>query len=70
LESLGIEIPVLTGTSAELPAELPRYRCPDWACPGGMPGACGSGLKGATCGACPEKQFFAEVWIVHHENYY
>jgi len=49
------------GYSSEPTAPLDTYRCPDWACPGGMPGACGSGLTGATCGACPEKQFFAEA---------
>lgn len=51
------------GYSSEPTAPLDTYRCPDWACPGGMPGACGSGLTGATCGACPEKQFFAEVFF-------
>lgn len=48
------------GYSSQAIAPLDTYRCPESACPGGRPGACSGGLTGATCGACPEKQFFAE----------
>ena len=38
-----------------------RYRCSEFACPGGAPGSCGGGRIGPTCGRCPSNEFFSEV---------
>eukprot|EP00435_Cladocopium_sp_Y103_P071133 s1096_g36.t2 len=51
---------IKAGYSSEAVAPLETYRCPAADCPGGAPGSCGGGKVGATCGACPEGQFYLE----------